>query len=248
MLSSYLLPALALMSTARAKPRPVRDLPPAFFLAGDSTTAPDGGWGDAFVASLTGRSTGTNFGHSGATTSSFRSGGDWDELLTAVESHKDKYRPIVTIQFGHNDQKTEEGLAVFVENLVQFDEDVRAAGGEPIFLTSLSRRNYLDDGTVKQDLGNVVNLTIEAAEQTGARWANLNEASREYLNAIGEEDAMTYNLSEDDHTHLNDAGGVVFAGVVAQLLKGLEPSFDPYIEVDAELVAALEAGEYYYPA
>ena len=59
---------------------------------------------------------------------------------------------------------------------------------------------------------------------------------------------MTYNLSEDDHTHLNDAGGVVFAGVVAQLLKDLEPSFDPYIEVDAELVAALEAGEYYYPA
>ncbi|KAL3456250.1 SGNH hydrolase-type esterase domain-containing protein [Aspergillus heterothallicus] len=248
MISSYILPTLALLGIARAKPCQTRDLPPAFFLAGDSTTAPNGGWGDAFVASLIDGSIGTNFGHSGATTSSFRSGGDWDELLAAVESHKDAYRPIVTIQFGHNDQKTEEGLAVFVENLVRFDEEVRAAGGEPIFLTSLSRRNYQDDGTVKQDLGNVVELTIEAAEQTGACWADLNEASREYLNAIGEENAMTYNLSEDDHTHLNDAGGVVFAGVVAQLLKGLEPSFDSYIDVDPELVAALESGEYYYPA
>ncbi|KAL2812751.1 SGNH hydrolase-type esterase domain-containing protein [Aspergillus granulosus] len=247
MLSSYLPPAIALMSTALAKPCQIRDLPPAFFLAGDSTTAPNGGWGDAFVASLTGGSAGTNFGHSGATTSSFRAGGDWDNVLSAVESHNSTHRPFVTIQFGHNDQKTEEGLAVFVENLVQFDEEVRAAGGEPIFLTSLARRNYEDDGTVRQDLGNVVELTIQAAEQTGARWADLNEASREYLNAIGEENAMTYNLSEDDHTHLNEAGGVVFAGVVAQLLKGLEPSFDSYINVDPELAAALDSGEYYYP-
>jgi lysophospholipase L1-like esterase len=248
MLSSFVLPALALMGTADARPHPpARGPPPAFFLAGDSTTAPAGGWGDAFVASLTKGSTGINFGHSGATTSSFRAGGDWDEVISAVKNHTKTHRPFVTIQFGHNDQKTESGLAVFVDNLVRFDEEVRAAGGEPIFLTSLARRNYLDDGTVKQDLGNVVEMTIQAAEQTGARWANLNEASRAYLNSIGEEDAMTYNLSEDDHTHLNDAGGVVFAGIVAQLLKGLEPAFDSYIDVDPQLVAALEAGEYYYP-
>ena len=43
--------------------------PPAFFLAGDSTTAVDGGWGDGFVALLRHGATGQNKGHSGATTS-----------------------------------------------------------------------------------------------------------------------------------------------------------------------------------
>ncbi|KAL3481336.1 SGNH hydrolase-type esterase domain-containing protein [Aspergillus californicus] len=246
MRSTYILSALSFLGNTEARPHKPRPLPPAFFLAGDSTTAPDGGWGDAFVSSLTKNSTGINFGDSGATTSSFRAEGFWDDVLTAVEAHKDSYRPFVTIQFGHNDQKTASGLAAFVGNLVQFDADVRAAGGEPIFLTSLSRRNYAG-GVVTQDLGNVVNMTIQAAAQTGALWADLNTVSREYLNAIGEEDAMTYNLSEDDHTHLNDEGGVVFAGIVGILLDGLKLGFGPFIDIEPALVAAVEEGEYYFP-
>jgi lysophospholipase L1-like esterase len=248
MLSSLLLPALALMGTADARPHsPPRGPPPAFFLAGDSTTAPAGGWGDAFVASLTKGSTGINFGHSGATTSSFRADGDWDQVIESVRNHTKTHRPFVTIQFGHNDQKTEEGLAVFLDNLVQFDEEVRAAGGEPIFLTSLERRRFTSNGTIEHTLDNVVALTIEAAGETGARWADLNAASRAYLEAIGPENSATYNLDETDRTHLNDAGGVVFAGLVGLLLEGLEPSFAKYIGTDPELEAALEAGEYYYP-
>ncbi|KAL2826285.1 SGNH hydrolase-type esterase domain-containing protein [Aspergillus cavernicola] len=247
MRSSYILPALYWLSPANARPHKPSTLPPAFFLAGDSTTATNGGWGDTFVTSLTSGSTGANFGDSGATTSSFRNEGFWADVLAAVESHKDEYRPFVTIQFGHNDQKTESGLATFVENLVQFDADVRAAGGEPIFLTSLSRRNYGDDGTVTQDLGNVRNMTIQAAQQTGALWADLNQASREYLNAIGEENAMSYNLSEDDNTHINKEGEVVFAGIVGLLLEGLKPEFEQFIDIDPELVTALEDGQYYYP-
>ncbi|KAL4912654.1 SGNH hydrolase-type esterase domain-containing protein [Aspergillus aurantiobrunneus] len=246
MLSSYILPALLCAGSASAGPTK-RALPPAFFLAGDSTTAPDGGWGDAFVASLTGGSTGTNFGDSGTTTGSFRSDGYWDDVLAAVESHSGEYTPYVTIQFGHNDQKTDSGLAAFLDNLVQFDADVRAAGGEPIFLTSLSRRNFGDDGTVTDDLANVRELTIQAAKQTGALWADLNVASREYLNAIGEENAHTYNLAEDDNTHVNEEGGVVFAGIVGMLLKDLNAEFDEFISIDSELVTAVEAGEYYYP-
>ncbi|KAL5337244.1 SGNH hydrolase-type esterase domain-containing protein [Aspergillus crustosus] len=243
---TYILPAALAVAGAYAAP-PKRALPPAFFLAGDSTTAPNGGWGDAFVVSLTGGSTGDNFGDSGATTSSFRNEGFWDDVLAAVESHKNGYQPYVTIQFGHNDQKTEAGLAAFVDNLVQFDADVRAAGGEPIFLTSLARRNFESDGTLRQDLGNVKKLTIQAAEQTGALWADLNEVSREYVIAIGEEDSHTYNLSEDDNTHINEEGGVVFAGIVGLLLEGLKPEFEEFIDIDPELVEALEAGEYFYP-
>ncbi|KAI9376145.1 SGNH hydrolase-type esterase domain-containing protein [Aspergillus egyptiacus] len=243
---SYILPTLACLSATQAAPLK-RALPSAFFLAGDSTTAPDGGWGDAFVASITEGSTGINFGHSGATLGSFRAGGDWANVLAAVESHKDEYRPFVTIQFGHNDQKTQEGLDAFVDNLVQFHADVHAAGGEAIFLTSLARRNFESDGSLRQDLGNVVEMTIEAAEQTGALWADLNEASRAYLTSIGEENAMAYNLAPDDNTHLNKAGGVVFAGIVAGLLEGVDSEFAQYLDVDPGLETALEEGDYYYP-
>lgn len=243
---SYLLPTLLLAGITHTQPTK-RALPPAFILAGDSTTASGGGWGDAFVSSLSSSSTGTNFGHSGATTASFRSGGDWDSVLSAVSESSGSYTPYVTIQFGHNDQKTDEGLAVFKENLVQFDADVRDAGGIPIFLTSLTRRTFGSDGTVTDDLANVRELTEEAAQETGALIGDLNARSREYVQAIGQENADSYNLSEDDRTHLNEAGGVVFAGIVGIILKELEASFDEFINIDAELVAAVEAGEYYSP-
>jgi hypothetical protein len=72
--------------------------PPAFFLAGDSTTAPNGGWGDEFLPLLKNGATGKNFGHSGATTSSFKADGDWGKVLAAVNLSLTSYRPYVTIQ------------------------------------------------------------------------------------------------------------------------------------------------------
>ncbi|KAL2869124.1 rhamnogalacturonan acetylesterase [Aspergillus lucknowensis] len=246
MLAPYILPALGLAAATSAEPLK-RALPPAFFLAGDSTTAPDGGWGDAFLASLAEGATGTNFAASGATTSSFRADGHWDQLLAAVSENKEEYSPYVTIQFGHNDQKTEEGLAVMRDNLVKFDEEVRAAGGTSVFFTSLSRRNFNDVGDVVTDLSDVRNITIQAAAEAQALYADLNDHSRQWLNDIGEENAMTYNLEPDDHTHLNEAGGIVFAGLVGVLLKDLESAFEPFITIDPKLVKAFEEGTYYYP-
>lgn len=76
--------------------------PPAFFLAGDSTTAPlsesGGGWGNGFLGTLKGGAIGTNYGHNGATTVSFVSGGDWATVIAAVKKNVAKYTPYVTIQ------------------------------------------------------------------------------------------------------------------------------------------------------
>lgn len=72
--------------------------PPAFFLAGDSTTAIGGGWGNGFLGTLVNGAIGTNYGHSGATTVSFVSGGDWAKVLNAVKTNSAAYTPYVTIQ------------------------------------------------------------------------------------------------------------------------------------------------------
>lgn len=93
---------LAGVVLATASPVERATKPPIFFLAGDSTTAPPsgsgGGWGDGFLGTLVGGAKGTNYGHNGATTATFVSGGDWAKVIVAVNSNKASYTPYVTIQ------------------------------------------------------------------------------------------------------------------------------------------------------
>lgn len=72
--------------------------PPAFFLAGDSTVAVDGGWGDGFLTYPREGAIGTNFGKSGATTVSFVEGGYWGDLISSVEDSVSDHDVYVTIQ------------------------------------------------------------------------------------------------------------------------------------------------------
>lgn len=111
---------------------------PFFILAGDSTTAPSGGWGNGFLASVKGPADGVNKAVGGATTVSVREDGTWSEVLTAVKKHANSYKVIVTIQYGHNDQKVEENisLAEFEKNMEGLARDVRKAGGTPVCLTA----------------------------------------------------------------------------------------------------------------
>lgn len=233
--------------------------PPFFVLAGDSTTAVQstggGGWGDGFLnTTLFGRAAGRNLGHNGATTVSFRSGGDWDEVLATVDKFKDFYHPVVTIQFGHNDQKPAANISLeqYTENLQEFVEEVLDAGATPILVTPLSRRNYeTSTGTPRiiQSLANETIATLRAARRSAVRVIDLNKASTNYLNAIGPENAYTYNLNPTDYTHLNDAGSVVFGGIVADLIIQVagDLSRDGYLKVNADLKKDVDEGVYYWP-
>ena len=88
------------ISLVGASPLSVQaDRPVYWLLAGDSTTAPNGGWGDGYLATtVAAGSSGHNYGHSGATTASFRAGGDWGKITKDIGTYKDKYNVYVTIQ------------------------------------------------------------------------------------------------------------------------------------------------------
>ncbi|KAK0658467.1 Rhamnogalacturonan acetylesterase RhgT [Lasiodiplodia hormozganensis] len=225
--SRILLP-LCLSFTVNGLPhdqiKPRADLPAAFFLAGDSTTATGGGWGDGFLAStLVNGAWGTNFAKGGATTVSFRNGGYWASTIEAVKnvSANGQYTPWVTIQFGHNDQKAEAGISIedFSANLGAFVDEVREAGGNPILVSSLSRRGYEGNPErIVENLANEAAAALAVANEKGALSIDLNRASTDYLNAIGSANAWTYNLASNDRTHLNAAGEVVFGNMVAWLL------------------------------
>ncbi|KAF3045070.1 hypothetical protein E8E12_007430 [Didymella heteroderae] len=214
---------LSLLPAAIALPaalQPYADGPVYWLLAGDSTTASGGGWGDAFLSTTVAPgSSGANYGHSGATTKSFRAGGDWDSVLSEASTHKDSYRVYVTIQFGHNDQKATSGVTIadYKTNLANFATEAIDAGATPILVTPLTRRTF-SNGSVVENLANETAATIAVAEANQLHWINLNEASTEYVNAIGSAAADKYNLASGDRTHVNEWGGVVFARIVSDLL------------------------------
>ncbi|KAI4730227.1 esterase [Aureobasidium sp. EXF-10728] len=225
----YLLPLIA---SGLPSPRHLSALKPAYFLlAGDSTTATQsvggGGWGDGFLNfTLKEGSSGRNYGHNGATTKSFREGGDWDRLISEGKTKTTNYTVYVTIQFGHNDQKATSGvnLTQYSDNLVAFGKEVSDIGAIPvnskIFVTPLTRRKYTTTTlpTIIQDLAVQRNLTISAARQTHSRYVDLNAASTDYCDAIGPQEAWKYNLNPTDYTHLNGWGSVVFGRMVSDLM------------------------------
>lgn len=85
----FLLSVLPITLASSVQNRNQSGRPVYFLLAGDSTTAPDGGWGDGFLATTVAPgSSGHNYGHSGATTASFRAGGDWGKVVKDIKTYK----------------------------------------------------------------------------------------------------------------------------------------------------------------
>lgn len=263
-LSQVLAPLLAI--GVAASPSRLRGKPAYFVLAGDSTTAPDGGWGDGFLSTaVRSPAGGINLGHSGATTVSFRNGGDWAHVLEEVKNHTKSHNVFVTIQvsrphsnlltilstpdpnvqFGHNDQKPEKNisLADFSTNLATFAQEILSAKGTPILVSSLTRRSFT--GTpprVVENLANERNATITVAQTLGTRWIDLNRASTDYVNAIGPNASWAYNYLPDDRTHLNDRGSVVFGRLVSDLLVEKYKDIVAWTKPNATLSAALKEG------
>ncbi|KAH7131721.1 GDSL-like Lipase/Acylhydrolase [Dactylonectria estremocensis] len=222
--------------------------PPAFILAGDSTTAVQsaggGGWGNGFLSFLRNSAWGVNLGHNGATTVSFVSGGDWNNVKQYVTDNVDSFEVYVTIQFGHNDQKTKYNISLdeYQANLQNLATEVRDLGGHPILVTPLTRRNFESDHNATDSLHNERLYTIAAASKSHTKYLDLNKKSLWYVNSIGEEASHVYNLNPDDNTHLNDYGSVVFGRMVADLLLKREPRLAHWISPNNTLSVALAQG------
>lgn len=131
----------------------------------------------------------------------------------------------------------------FKMNLEDLAKDVQALGATPFLLTSLTRRKF--DGTeLKQDLGDVVPATIEAAAAAKVTLIDLNAASRKYVQAIGPANADKYNLAADDRTHLNAHGSDVFGRIVADLILEADESLGSWIGKNETLSQLIAEGVY----
>ncbi|ROW01978.1 hypothetical protein VMCG_05514 [Cytospora schulzeri] len=209
--------------------------PPAFLLAGDSTTAiqssDGGGWGIGFLSTLKGPAWGIDYGQNGATTVSFVAGGKWSDVIDSVQNSSIDYEVFVTIQFGHNDQKASANISLseYQSNLEDLATEVKEAGGIPILVTPLTRRGFTSEHNATDNLADQRLATIAAANSTSTWYVDLNQASHQYVDTIGNESSQLYDLNGDDQTHLNDYGSLVFGTMVADLILGHPPVIgDPH--------------------
>ncbi|KDR86111.1 hypothetical protein GALMADRAFT_52134, partial [Galerina marginata CBS 339.88] len=130
--------------------------------------------------------------------------------LTAIKGEvANGRRTLVTIQFGHNDMKvtTPAGMGV---NLTSIIQQVRAAGGEPVMVSSLTRRTFNSNGTVQDPLAPFAAEAILISQQQKTHLLDLHASSIKYVEAIGAAAAHRLNLSPSDDTHLNPNGATVF--------------------------------------
>ncbi|KFX98817.1 hypothetical protein O988_04184 [Pseudogymnoascus sp. VKM F-3808] len=208
--ASVLATALALASCIQGKP--------IFLLAGDSTTHEPAGWGDGFLNyTLKSTSFGFNYGVSGASLTPYLRSAPYQTILEQIAKYKATKTVFVTCQFGHNDQKNADYKAAFEGSLYQFVDEITTAGGVPIIITPLTRRAF-SGGKVIENLADETAVALSVAAATDSRFIDLNKASTDYVNAIGNSAAQAYNYIGTDRTHLNPWGTIVFGRLVSDLL------------------------------
>jgi lysophospholipase L1-like esterase len=218
-------------------------------LVGDSTVAPNNGWGPGFCPLLKPEVECVNLAKNGRSSSSYRAEGLWTQVLEELKSPGEKY---VLIQFGHNDQPGKPGRSTdlvteFPANLRRYVEEVRAAGGKPVLVTSLTRRTFRN-GVLTDDLGPWAEATKKVAAETNTPVLNLNAESSAAVQRMGPAEANTLatapvpaaiaaeasgpnspaapkdGSTTFDYTHLGPKGAALFGKMVADELMRAVPA------------------------
>ena len=155
------------------------------FTIGDSTMAnkslvggnPERGWGQMLSRYFSADIVIDNHAVNGRSSKSFIDEGRWDKVLEKLK--KGDY---VFIQFGHNDEKSDEKRhtdpgTTFDANLKRFVEEARAKGAIPVLFNSIVRRNFgktnadaVTQAVIQDDIREGIDPNApQAEEKVGAR-------------------------------------------------------------------------------
>ncbi len=195
-------------------------------LAGDSTVTDKAGWGAAFAKLLGPNAECVNFAAGGQSSKSFRDKGNWKKVLDSKPAY-------ILIQFGHNDmpgkgpERETDPATTFPQNLTRFIEEARAIGAKPILVTSLARRTF-DKGKIRGELKPWADAATKVATEQQVPLVDLFTRSVDLHNKLGPAESDTFNppgkdAKTIDHTHLNEHGAEVIAGIIAEELRKVAP-------------------------
>jgi lysophospholipase L1-like esterase len=227
---SKLLPAVLLLVTPLAATDP---LPPVrIVLVGDSTVNDEGGWGPGFRAWFGKDVEVVNLAKNGRSSKSFRTEGLWAPALAAKPDY-------ILIQFGHNDgpgkgpDRETDPQTTFRENMTRYVAEARAAGAEPVLVTSIVRRVFTPEGKIKRDsLVPYVEAVRELAMELKVPLVDLYLATLDQAEKLGPEGCAEIDArlpdGKRDTTHLGPRGRQEIGRMAAQEFVKLMPAMRAY--------------------
>ncbi len=165
-------------------------------MVGDSTMAnkpvipanPERGWGQMLQMYFKDSVRVENYAQNGRSTKSFIAEGRWDKVLAAI-----KPGDFVIIQFGHNDEKTNDvkrGTAPFGDytaNLVRFIRETREHKATPILATPVARRKFDETGALTNSHGVYPDAVRKVAATEKVPLLELCSATEKLLQQLGPE-------------------------------------------------------------
>jgi lysophospholipase L1-like esterase len=221
-----LLAAGVLVALMPGAPHAQNTPPIRIVLAGDSTVTDDSGWGAGFKRLATARIEVLNTAANGRSSKSFIDEGRWAEAL----ARRGQY---YLIQFGHNDEpgkgpeRETDPKTTYRANMARFVDDVRAIGATPVLVTSLVRRLYKEDGTIRTTQTPYVEAVRALAAEKKVPLVDLHAVSLTDAENAG--DDVWADLSprdaqgQVDRTHLNAKGSEVVGRMVVEGLCKVVP-------------------------
>ncbi|MEU2428414.1 rhamnogalacturonan acetylesterase [Streptomyces sp. NPDC007861] len=196
------------------------------YIAGDSTAArkkaahaPQAGWGMALPLFLHQDLDVRNHAVDGRSSRSFAD----EERLAGI---LDAVRPgdVVLVQFGHNDQKTEdptrhtEPWTTYQGFLRRYVEGARARGARPVLLTSVERRAFDPEGNAVPTHGEYPAAMRALAQEEGVPLLDIQALSLALWGKLGAQETKRYfhwTATTRDDTHFNPPGAIAVARLVA---------------------------------
>lgn len=232
-------------------------LPPAFasdgktsiFIIGDSTAcnydanlAPRMGWGQVFNRFFDNNTAIYNHAASGRSSKSF-----WDEGRFAAFANEIENGDYLFIQFGHNDEKSEDPsrytrpYTTYKQYLSRYIDACRSRGGNPVLLTPVNRRKFDSNGALIPTHGEYPAAMIELGKEKNVPVIDITQKSKILFEAYGPEgtkqlflhlspwESPNYPSGVADNTHFKEKGAVEVSKLV---LKGIEENNLPILVPD----------------
>lgn len=218
-----------------------------FFLAGNSTVVnqeeePWASWGQMIPVFFKPGISIANHAESGLTLGSFLNSRRLKKIMSVM-----KPGDYLFIEFGHNDQKdkgvNDGAYKSYTERLKLFVNTFKDKGGNPIILTSTSRRAFDTSGNLQQTLGDFPDAAKKVATELNVPLIDLNLMTKLFYEALGVEGskkALVHYPANSypgqatalaDNTHFNPYGAYQIAKMVVEGIKSNNLEIKKYIKI-----------------
>ena len=210
-----------------------QSLPPVrVVLVGDSTVNDEGGWGSGFRGWFGKDVEVVNLARNGRSSKSFRDEGLWAPAVAGKPDY-------IVIQFGHNDgpgkgaDRETDPQTTFRENMTRYVAEARAAGAQPVLVTSIVRRVFTAEGKIKQDsLLPYVEAVRELAMELKVPLVDLYRETLAQAERLGSDGCAEIDArlpdGKRDTTHLGPRGREEIGRMAAQEFVKLMPAMRVY--------------------